>query len=292
MTPIANRVLRSMVHGHVLLAFAAALQLAWVGDLFHWQVEVGTLWFAGLLTFSAYGAMRLLRMDSPGAAGSEVMCWYRDHRRTMLVLVALSGIAALVLGWCIGGAVVSALWLPALVAATYTLPLSVSKGNPIGLRRLPFLKGFLIAYVWTALVVVLPNHLASDEISGTSPWWFASIWFCYFLALAVAFDVRDLPHDMPSLRTLPQVFGPRMATLLAVLMLVPMGVFLCAALLVGRIAAEGDYDASLLLPLVGLVATAGVVAFARPSRPWWYYPLLVDGSMVLLPLLSWLGAIC
>jgi hypothetical protein len=291
MTPIANRVLRSMVHGHVLLAFAAALQLAWVGDLFHWQVGVGTLWFAGLLTFSAYGAMRLLRMDSPGAAGSDVMCWYRDHRRAMVVLVVLAGIAALALGWSIGGAVVSVLWLPAIIAATYTLPLGVSKGNPIGLRRLPLLKGFLIAYVWTVLVVVLPNRLASHELPGPSPWWFASIWFCYFLALTVAFDVRDLPYDLPSLRTLPQVFGPRMAKLLAVLLLVPLGVFLCAALLVGRIAAGGDYDASLLLPLAGLVATAGVVAFARPSRPWWYYPVLVDGSMVLLPLLSWLGGL-
>ncbi len=289
MTPIANRVVRSMVHGHVLLSCAAALQLAWVSDLFHWQLPDGAFLFAGLITFSAYGAMRLLRMHAPGASTSDVLRWYSDHRHAMLVLVALAGVASLLLGWYLGPAVVSALWLPALVAASYTLPLAFTKGDPIGLRRLPFLKGFLIAYVWTALVVVLPSRMALDEVAGTSPWWFASIWFCYFLALAVAFDVRDLPHDLPSLRTLPQVFGPRVAKLLAVVLLLPLGVFLCTALLVGRIAAEGAYDASLLLPLVGLFATAGVLAFARPSRPWWYYPVLVDGSMVLLPLLSWLG---
>lgn len=296
-TGIGNTVLRSMVHGHVLLASGAAAQVWWADELLHLHAGARLIAFAALATFAAYGAMRLLRMDVPGLSGSATMVWYRARARTMALFVGASAIAAAVIGWSSRSLIVHALWLPALLAACYILPVALTRGRPIGLRRVPFLKAFIIAFVWASMAVVLPgSSLAGDPHIGGVVWWVMSVWCCFFLAIAITFDIRDLPHDMPSLRTVPQVFGARGAKVIALLLLLPILLFFIVSAVftyhpieVGW--REPGMDLAFALPIPGLLFMGVLIARAGAQRPWWWYEVLLDGSLLLLPLLTWLGGL-
>ena len=45
------------------------------------------------------------------------------------------------------------------------------------------------------------------------------------------------------------------------------------------------------LPILGVLFTGILVALAGTQRPWWFYTVLLDGSLILLPALSWLGGL-
>lgn len=294
---IKGPLLRFVVHGHVLLAAGAAAQVWWVNDLlFH--ADATLPWFAALVTFACYGAMRLLRMHAPGLENDAMMQWYRANARTMVVLVALAALGALVLGWPLRMSILHALWLPALLSAGYILPLRLSGGRPIGLRRLPLLKAFLIAWVWASLVVLLPAvwEFEGEVHLGSDAWIIAAIWAGYFLGIAIAFDIRDLPFDHPGMWTLPRLLGVRGAKVLGVLALTPLFFMLLTMLAISYTPIEPGWrepriDLSLLLPLVGVVYTMVLIVRSSATRPGWFYAVALDGSLLLIPGLAWVGGL-
>ncbi len=295
---IKNPVMRFVVHGHLVLALGAASQVRWVNDLVHMHADGRLIAFVALAVFAAYGSMRLLRMNVPELEGSSTMIWYRAHSRLMVGLAGACAIGAMVIGWPVRSLIFHALWLPGLLAGFYILPLGFTGGRPIGLRRIPFLKGFIIAFVWASVAVVLPGTSVLDGspfISG-DVWWIMSIWLCYFLAIAIAFDIRDLPYDPPALRTIPQVFGARGAKFIAILLLIPLLIMLAVMTAITYYPFETGWrepgiDFSLALPILGVLFTGVLVAVAGAQRPWWLYTVLLDGSLILLPALSWLGGL-
>lgn len=295
-TEIRNPVLRFVVHGHVVLALGAAAQVWWVSELLRLQASPRLLAFVACGTFSVYGAMRLLRMDLPGLAKSPVMQWYRANKRAMIALVCVSALCAAVIGWPMRSGIIGSLWLPGVLAAAYTLPLSLSRGNPIGLRRIPLLKAFLIGFVWSSVIVLLPAFGDPINTPFINPdiWWMVAIWGAFISAIAIAFDVRDLPFDLPSLRTIPQLFGPIGAKVIAIIMLLPMLWLLLIMAVIGYYPIEPDWRLAevqweFVLPAIGLALLAIAIAFAKPGRPWWYWSLLLDGSLIVLPLLTFVG---
>ena len=291
-------VLRVLVHGHVLLVLGAVAQLWWVDRLFHFHSDPRLLGVVALATFSAYGGMRLLRMRVPGLATNAMMGWYRSNALLLHVLVIVSGLAALAFAWPLRHLVFHALWLPMVLAAGYTLPLAMTGGRPTGLRRTPFLKAVIIGFVWASIVVLLPGADERNAVPYISDdvWWVATIWTCYFTAIAITFDIRDLPHDLPSLRTMPQVLGIRGAQVLSILLLLPLLLTLVLLLVAGYHPIEAGWrepriDLSILFPALGVVWTGVVIARAHTLRAWWYWDLLLDGSLTLLPLLAFAGGL-
>ncbi|HRH38422.1 MAG TPA: hypothetical protein PK760_08760, partial [Flavobacteriales bacterium] len=163
--------------------------------------------------------------------------------------------------------------------------------------RIPFLKALLIAYVWSALVVFLPTsaHVDDPDVFGDR-WRAMCLWLPWFLAIAIAFDIRDLAHDPPTFRTVPQVFGRKGAKFFALLFLLPMLTYLALLVLLTYRPIEPGWrepgvDLALALPCVGVIMTAVLIIRATPERPWWYYSILLDGMLIVLPLLYLLGGL-
>jgi len=291
-------VLRALVHGHVLLVMGVVCQLWWIDGLFHLHVDHRLFGVVALATFSAYGAMRLMRMHLPALASNGMMRWYRANARAMYVLVIGAGLAAAFLAWPLCHVILHSLWLPILLAVGYTLPLAMTGGRPVGLRRIPFMKAAIIGFVWACTVVVLPGTVEPDGtlLISDDLWWIAAIWTCFFSAIAIVFDIRDLPHDLPTLCTVPQVLGPAGAKIVSVLLLVPLFTSLLFGVLYSDGGSEagwqgGKVDLAILLPAIVLVGLGVLIAKAKPERPWWFWDLLMDGSLIALPLLAWLGAL-
>ena len=192
--------------------------------------------------------------------------------------------------------VLHSLWLPTLLAAGYTLPLALTGGRPNGLRRIPLLKALIIGFVWASLLVVLPGTVEQNGMPfiPVEVWLLGFIWTCTIMAIAIAFDIRDLPHDPPSLRTVPQVLGPFGAKVVATLLLIPLFLLLLFLLVMGQGATGSGWrgsqlDLSLVLPALGVVGLAMLIIRSDPRRPWWYWDLLMDGALIVMPLLAWVG---
>lgn len=99
---------------------------------------------------------------------------------------------------------------------------SVSLFYPI-LRKIPFLKIFLISFSWafsTAALIYFENSLDFNQnyyvsiISRT----------CFILGITIPFDIRDVKHDRLKLNTIPLVFGVDVAKKIALTFL---ALYLC-----------------------------------------------------------------
>tara|TARA_Y100000739_G_scaffold229936_1_gene247573 strand:- start:1567 stop:2307 length:741 start_codon:yes stop_codon:yes gene_type:complete len=82
----------------------------------------------------------------------------------------------------------------------------ISLSYPYVIRRIPYIKVFVIAFVWTivsCLIEGLENNIEIDlayllQILAR---------FCFIISITIPFDIRDLKVDKKTIRTIPMIFG-------------------------------------------------------------------------------------
>ena len=94
---------------------------------------------------------------------------------------------------------------------------------PFLLRKIPFIKIFLISFVWTIstmlLLVIENNTLISQDILLH-----LISRFLFVFAITIPFDIRDLKYDAQNLRTIPLFFGVLKSQFIAVFALFFCGI--------------------------------------------------------------------
>ena len=161
-------------------------------------------------TLVIYGFARYFEGPSENDTTSKITAWRKSMPN--LTKLSIAGGAAFViielvrigsfglfLHYMIGAA----------VALLYPLPwIMRNKGG--GLRSVPGLKLFVIAFVWAFTTGFLPAIW-----NGHNGWWWLLERFLWTMALTIPFDVRDVKLDAQSIKTLPHVIGPRNSIYLA-----------------------------------------------------------------------------
>lgn len=282
--PIRHSALRWLIYGHLWLALAVAAQTLWTGLFLHEGTPVARYALAAALgAFTAYGVMRLARSRGPEHVLYPNLQWYHRNRVLLTLLVGGAGVVAFVLLWPLWP--LAWKWLvPAIVLAFfYITPFTTAGGHGIGLRSIPFLKAFLIAVLWAVVTVAVPLHLDPAGLSSFTIAATAAMRVPLILALAITFDIRDQANDDPGLRTVPLVFGTRGAKAIALFLLA------CSAAFEALFLRGIGYGTAAWPMLLGYGYAAVLVVRARPVRDPIYYAFLVDGAMVLIPLLVWIG---
>lgn len=104
------------------------------------------------------------------------------------------------------------LFVLGFVSICYSLPFS-----GLGLRTIPFMKLFLIAFVWAGssigLLLVVHHSLIQHQLL------FMAVFF-FVIGITVPFDIRDRNTDEKGLKTIPQVLGVIHSKVFSVLSLV------------------------------------------------------------------------
>ena len=164
-----------------------------------------------------------------------------------------------------------------VISLLYSMPVLSRKYAFLPLRRVPLLKAFLIAYVWSALTVLLPLlYLGLDLLLPAHIWLFVRR-FLYVFALAVLFDIRDFTRDqVTGIFTFPVMMG------------IPYTKALClTVMLLFLLLTPLHTDPADMLALAGSgIVSAAVIILAGEDRPESYYLGLVDGMMLLQFLLA------
>jgi 4-hydroxybenzoate polyprenyltransferase len=196
--------------------------------------------------------------------------------RTSLALILLFGLAAFISLFELRPIVLIALIPLALISSAYALPFLSGKG----LRDIPGMKTLLIALSWAYLTVFVPALELGIPLDIDLGILFMERSLFVF-AITIPFDIRDLHVDHPEERTLPRFFGTRTAKGIAISLLI-----LFATSLLLRYEA-GELPLDLALGYLSSVAVSTpLIAWATPERHPMYYEAALDGTMLLMGILT------
>ncbi len=225
--------------------------------------------FSGLITFSVcsvYTAHRIYKCERK-LSQAEMNDWYAKNKAlvktTFFISFMMMFVCLRMLNLTFSQYIL--LGIGALFSTWYVVPIFSFR-----LREISLLKAPLVALVWTGIIVVFPQlksmHFTLDFIA------YALAFFCYFLALTIPFDVRDLSLDATSHDTIPMVLGVGKSRCLAVILLV------ASALIIAKIN-QNSWLMFLLIP--SYVITAVFILATNEYRKEAFYAGL-DATMVLV----------
>ena len=157
----------------------------------------------------------------------------------------------------------------AIVALLYNVPTSSKTLFAVPLRSIPFLKVFLIAYVWTSMSSIFPALIGAKSLLETPVLELGVAHFCFVLAITLPFDIRDVYRDAnANLPTIPQLLGISRTKVVAIVSLAIFYITLYQKL-------NQLFFTCFALSVVGLILGA------KPTRKPIYFLLFMDGSIIL-----------
>jgi 4-hydroxybenzoate polyprenyltransferase len=276
---------RFLLHSNLIIASAAVslslASLVQAGYLPHFQ-PLHLLIFAGSL--SEYNLHRLLKYYSLNRSERKERYPWMFSNLPLAWLLFLFPLPAFAISFFYVDPLTKWIVLAAgTVVLLYSLPLKGPAGL-LSLRKIPFLKTFLVALVWSVLTVVVPLAGHSVEITEEMMLWFFIERFFIIFTLALLFDIRDENQDRSNgLRTIPVAFGERKTRRLVVFLLVTF-------LLTSRVAAGlGGIYTHFIPAIIWSIPVLWFINRKPGSGNSLYYFLLLDGSLILYSFLAIAG---
>lgn len=169
------------------------------------------------------------------------------------------------------------------ISLGYAYPFIPYKGERYAIRRIPYLKLWIIVLAWILSTTVVPLIEIVDLNSTDdrlSTLFFALQQGAFIVALTIPFDVRDLEVDYPFQRTLPMVFGVEWSIKFAQRAMIAAFIFAFLNYLIGFFAFP-----QMLVQLVISALGYFVVTRGNRHRSPLYYSIVLDGMILLQGLL-------
>lgn len=281
MSRLVNRIIPGFLQSNLIIASAAVLLAlatsALTGDDPHLHVYHVLIFGACL---AEYHLHRLVKFYSPGIilrtlnakwiAGNLVLSWILFLASLPIVLVSF---------FYLNADVKQIFLISGLITLLYSLPQKGWLGY-MPLRKVPLLKTFIVALVWSAVTVLIPATGRSAEIPAGLISWIFTGRFLLILSLALLFDERDRDADRKNgIITIPNIFSRKMTQWLVVLLLV---LFAFVSLL------RTDNNGS-LYPFVSAFLIAVLLTFLMfcdkcRTNPY-FYVVFLGGSLIIYSLM-------
>jgi len=201
--------------GAVLLTVSAQVQL---GMQPHWQPYLLLIFFATLIEYNRTRVIELL--TNKEALNPEKQWWFRKNQKKLFFVMAVS-VAGFFIAAIHTKTEVLLAFLPlGILTFFYSFPVTGNKNYFFGLREVPYLKIFLIAFVWSGTTIFLPFVQAGAKILETHAILLFGERFFFIFAIAIPFDIRDMQADRNAgLKTIPLLIDKNKALLLSYLSL-------------------------------------------------------------------------
>lgn len=238
--------------------------------ILHLQIDLRYAILIFFATLFAYNFQRLLKnsQSSLGENRSERHVWISDHQLLIKVLTGLGAIGGLVFSIWVLPPILLFASIPALIIV---MLYARGKENLSALRNIPFLKVFLISFVWVFTVMIIPffetGRTVNLEVTS-----YSIIAFLFVFILCIPFDIRDLKLDGDKLKTIPVVVGIKLSKYLASSVMLIIAVW---AYLLGT--------SSLLLVALFVIPS---IMMTQPERRELFFTGWIEGQFTILLLLQ------
>ena len=194
---------------------------------------------------------------------------FQSEHKSQIILIFIGLIGTLICVVLRGFEIKTFLYLGVLgfVSFCYSLPFS-----GLGLRTIPFLKLFLIAFVWAGssigLLLVVHDDLFAYKFL------FISV-FLFVVGITIPFDIRDSNSDERQLKTIPQVIGVNYAKTLSILSLVSSSILFWLEF--------GEWNILVKSWMITILISIVFVIISSEKRNDFYYSFWIE-SCSLIPL--------
>lgn len=282
---ITGRILHFFIQSNLLIAFAAA------GLAFQTQIEFGIepqfkpyLLLIFFATFFDYNIHRLHTiLYYPESLKEEKYNWLRKNIKLFYGISILSGIGFISTLFFARIEVLLMLLPFGFLTFLYAQPFLQSKIKIVKLRELPYLKIFLIAFVWSGVCTLVPFIESNYNIPLHKCIQVFAMHFLFIFALTIPFDLRDKDSDSKQgLITLAHAINEKQAYQLASFLIVIQ--FLIAVL------TYYNSESIQILMAYGISSALTILILATKSlrNKSFYHLGLLDGSICLQSLLVYL----
>ncbi len=249
------------------------------------------LFFSTLLIYNL--AVLLSKPKAPQNSPFKRVRWIFAHHRFTISTTLISALCLIPLGLLYLSFESKLLMVfVGLLSVAYNIPFLSLNQKKIGLRNIPGIKLFLIAFVWASSCVLLPivelESLHQIQVPLSETVLLVAKRFLFVCAITIPFDIRDLFQDkLYELKTIPVILGEKKAWMF------------CQALLAIYLLLLVLFTKNINLDVIGLTLTVlltGWLIFkSNFKRNEYYYFFYLDGTMLLqyliLILFSWIGTI-
>ncbi len=156
-----------------------------------------------------------------------------------------------------------------IISTLYNVPESTRKKIYLPLRSIPFLKIFLIAYVWASISSFLPAIMENEPFLLKKIMVVFTAHFSFIFAITLPFDIRDFQADKDSLlKTTPGLIG-----------ILPTKIFALISYL--SFAMLSYYEVNPLALILFSIVVIGLIIGSSPERKGYYYTFFMDGTIIL-----------
>lgn len=237
-------------------------------------VVLGFNFFGTIFIYTFQRILKIKQGQTPGVR----LNWMKDNYFVVLFLTFLSAIGVISCLFWLNYWVYPLLILNGLIAFLYSI--KFLKGRTKNLRDLPGLKIILVAFVWSSTTLLLPFYNSNAGLVDFPLVLFLT-YFSFYFALAIPFDIRDLIFDEKSTKTIPQLLNKKGAIFLSISLWITYGLSINLI--------STNY---LVVSNLGLILGGILIVFSlKKTENDLYYSLVLDGLLVLLPLLFYIDSL-
>ena len=141
---------------------------------------------------------------------------YSSSLKLICFLTVISTLICMIITTKLTGGMLLLLLFMSLLTLFYCFPFNSVNKN---LRKTPGLKIFIVATVWSLLIVVFPIINFTDKLDVSFLIFFVQV-LIFVIVTIFPFEIRDLNSDCKQLRTIPQIIGVKNTKVLALCLLI------------------------------------------------------------------------
>jgi 4-hydroxybenzoate polyprenyltransferase len=204
--------------------------------------------------------------------------WIVKHEKTIWAFAILALIISVAELFVLKKETLVFLLLPGVFALGYAIPIKVPGMKTIRLRELPFVKIFLVAWVWGTFTVGLPivQQSGMQELLKVENFLLFFSRSVFIFAITIPFDIRDLTYDTDkNVATIPSVMGIEKSKYFSVALLI-----LFSAICFLRFQLSYCSFTELAALALSAATTVILVLMITKDRKELFYSGLMDGTML------------
>ncbi len=240
-----------------------------------------------VLVFSAsyfiYNFQRLVRMNQKEIDETNIgfrMRWVYKNKQPIIFTIVIAAIILVVSLFYINIKTIIALAIMGFFSVVYVVRFIPYNNKWLALRDIPFLKIFVIAFVWALVTGMLPIISSKDLIQiNLQHILFLTKQFLFVVAITIPFDIRDMKYDVEKgIKTFPLVVGVKKVIILGVLLLLGFIAIASCEFLVFQ-----NITMSLwIAEIITILLVAVLLLLSKKQQPELFYSLIIEGTSLLL----------
>jgi 4-hydroxybenzoate polyprenyltransferase len=231
-------------------------------------------------TILVYSVHRSKNYQSIGVEPPTRYLWHLHYQPAYYFTLAGSAVLLLYSLFSLPSILIYCLLPLGILSIAYSYPIFPFWPQIFPLKRIPYLKIFLIAFAFSSVTVLLPIISAKGllSIASSDVLLFFGERMLFILAITLPFDIRDLDQDITEgVKTIPALIGVRKTVVLSAVLLLGHTILVTIHAYAGLSLSIWEGAALVFAALISGVIVCGVTI----KRGTWYYAVLVDGTMII-----------